>query len=241
MMMGKISGFVPLPALCTLLCAAPLFLSCSADVSGKLEKDSSGILTLKAELGSQTAKFFHDLGTLQNKGPAAVLDAQALNRSLGGAPGIASAALKSTGPEALEGTVTVSRAGDFLSAGKSRLVVYENRGGGGRLAISLGRESGQEILGLVSRDLLYYLSNLMAPIATGEKLSKSRYLELVRSIWGDAIADEIDKASVKIALSLPGPVKSVKGGSFSGREARFQVRLLDILVLETPLDYEILW
>jgi hypothetical protein len=48
-------------------------------------------------------------------------------------------------------------------------------------------------------------------------------------------------ATVRAVIDFPGPVQSAQGGTFSGRRAEFNIPLLDILVLETPLSYEIRW
>jgi hypothetical protein len=170
-----------------------------------------------------------------------------MGRSLGAAPGIASAAVKNTTAEALEGTILISKAGDFLASAQpgKNLVTYEpaQTGGrsGGRLAIHLDRESGPETLRRMSDEAADYLSVLMAPLATGEALGRSDYQRLVASVYGEGVAAEIAAARFKAVFTVPGTVRSVKGGSFSGREARFDIPLLDILVLETPLDYEVTW
>ncbi|MCL2270537.1 MAG: hypothetical protein FWC24_04250, partial [Treponema sp.] len=112
---------------------------------------------------------------------------------------------------------------------------------GGRCVINLSLDSGPEILTLISPEVNAYLAALMAPLATGEALNKAEYLMLVRSIYGRGIADEIASAQIRAFIDFPGPVKSVKGGTFSGRRAEFTIPLLDILVLEKPLGYEVMW
>ncbi|MDR0403059.1 MAG: hypothetical protein LBH35_05655 [Treponema sp.] len=229
------------------LAALIVFSSCSASVSGTLRQDSSGSLSFTAALEPKTAAMIRAFGAFRKKSAGPVLDGQSISRSLGAAPGIVSAAVKNTAPEAIEGTILVSRAGDFLASsdpGKN-LLRYEpaQTGGraGGRLAVHLDRESGPEILRRMSDEAADYLSVLMAPIATGEALGRAEYLELAASVYGEDVAAEIGAARFKAVLTVPAAVKSVKGGSFSGREARFDIPLLEILVLETPLDYEINW
>jgi hypothetical protein len=221
-----------------------VFSSCSASVSGTLQRDSSGSLSIKAALEPKTAAMIRALGAFRESGAAPVLDSRAINRSLGAAPGIASSALKNTAAEAIEGTVLVSKAGEFLALNRGKnLVSYEPAaaGGRGRLAIRLDRESGPETLRRMSNEAADYLSALMAPLATGEALGTSEYLRLLASVYGEGIAAEIASAKISAVITVPGTVTSVKGGSFSGREARFEIPLPDILVLETPLDYEITW
>ncbi|MDR0586943.1 MAG: hypothetical protein LBG26_06865 [Treponema sp.] len=219
--------------------------SCSASVSGVLQRDSSGSLSLKAALEPKTAAMIRAFGSLQGESAAPVLNSGTINRSLGAAPGIKAVALKNTAEEAIEGTILVSKAGDFLASNRGKnLVSYEPAQAGrpgGRLGIHLDRESGPETLRRMSDEAADYLSVLMAPLATGESLGKSEYLPLVASVYGEGVAAEIAAARLKVVITVPGTVTSVKGGSFSGREARFDIPLLDILVLETPLDYEITW
>jgi hypothetical protein len=55
------------------------------------------------------------------------------------------------------------------------------------------------------------------------------------------VADEIAAAKIRAFIDFPGPINAVKGGTYTGRRAVFEVPLLDLLVLETPLNYEIRW
>jgi hypothetical protein len=97
------------------------------------------------------------------------------------------------------------------------------------------------MLAYISPDIVAYLSALMAPLATGEAMTKKEYLALIASIYGSGIADEIAAAFFNATIDLPGPVQSVKGGTFSGKRAEFAIPLVDLLVLEKPLTYEVVW
>jgi formylmethanofuran:tetrahydromethanopterin formyltransferase len=99
-----------------------------------------------------------------------------------------------------------------------------------------------------SPDAVYYLSLLLAPAGTGEAISKEEYLtqvelvySMIKGVDAKALRAEIAASVVNITITLPGTVQSVKGGTYSGREARFNIPLTDILVLEKALDYEITW
>jgi hypothetical protein len=81
----------------------------------------------------------------------------------------------------------------------------------------------------------------MAPLATGEELDKAEYLELVASFYNRAISEEIAASRIRASLDFPGAVTSVQGGTFSGRRVTFDIPLLDLLVLETPLSYSVAW
>jgi hypothetical protein len=101
------------------------------------------------------------------------------------------------------------------------------------------------LIALISPDAVGYLSTLLAPAATGEVLTKTEYLDLVASIYdkpGDrSLSNEIAAARIHAVISFPGTISAVRGGTFSGNQARFSIPLLDLLVLEQALDYEVIW
>ena len=225
-----------------ILAVIVFFPSCSGKITAQLVQNGSGTVQLQAGLEpNMTAliRSFISAGGSSQSGP--LLDAAALNRSLQSASGISSAALRNSGQEKVEGTIGISQIRDFLNAGANRFVQYEAGASAGRLAIHLDRNMSPGLLKQIYPEAVDYLSALMAPAATGEALSKADYLMLVESVYGKPMANEIAASRVTANITMPGTVKSVKGGTYSGREARFNIALVDLLVLEQPLDYEIIW
>jgi hypothetical protein len=159
------------------------------------------------------------------------------------APGIAGVLLKNTTPSSVEGTIQISGINEFLTAtGKEKkFIEFEQGNSGGNCKININLENGPGITEMLSEDIVDYLNALMAPITTGENLSKSEYLYLVASVYNMAISDEISSSRIRASIEFPGIITSVRGGTFSGRRADFDIPLLDLLVLETPLSYEVNW
>ena len=233
----------------------PLFFaSCAARISGSLQANGQADLNIYAALEPRMAALIASFANAGSPVPggqsgAPILNGPAISASMSSAPGVASVSFKNTTPAAIEGPVKVSRIGDFLAGGKtSGFISFEQQppksgepSGGGRCVISLSLDSGPDILALISPDIGDYLSALMAPLATGEALTKTEYLALVRSVYSAGIANEIANASIRASIDFPGQVQSVRGGTFSGRRADFNIPLLDLLVLETPLSYEVTW
>jgi hypothetical protein len=236
------------------------FTSCAAQISGSLKGDGQADLNIYAALEPRMTALIRGLsmasGMLQPGAmPAPILDGPAISASMSAAPGVASVSFKNTAPGAIEGPLKITRIGDFLAAGRANgsknlsFIDFEQNaaslGGGassgGRCSVNLSLSSGPEILALISPEISGYLAALMAPLATGEVLTKAEYLALVGSVYGRGIADEIAGAFIRAYIDFPGPVQSVKGGTFSGRRAEFTIPLLDILALETPLSYEVVW
>jgi hypothetical protein len=224
------------------------FISCTARINGSLLGDGQADLyvytALEPRMTALIAAFAAASGTAQPGAP--VLNGAAMAASMSTAPGVASASFRNTAPAAIEGPVKIARIGDFLAPGMidgqgRGFISFEQNSSGGRCTITLSLDTGPKILSLISAEMSEYLAALMAPLATGEVLTKAEYLMLLGSVYGRGIADEIPKALINASIDFPGPIQSVTGGTFSGRRAEFTISLLDILVLETPLRYEITW
>jgi hypothetical protein len=226
-------------------------MSCTARINGSLQGDGQADLYIYAQLEPGVTGLIRRLAAISGamQPGAAILDGPAIAASMSAAPGISSASFKNTTQAAIEGPVKIARISDFLAPGMGngrqnrRFITFEqtSASAGGKCTINLSLDTGPEILALISPEISSYLSALMAPIATGEALTKAEYLMLVGAVYGPVIANEISRAFINASIDFPGPVQSVKGGTFSGRRAEFAIPLLDILVLETPLSYEVDW
>ena len=227
---------------CLSLAILPL-LSCAARISGPLAADGSAAVSVNVSLEPRMAALISRLSSAAGgQASGKILDGPAIARSMSAAPGVASVSFANTAPAAIEGPVRISRVGDFLAAGnRAAFITFTQGSSGGRCVITISRETSPEILSLFSSDIVGYLEALMAPLATGEKITKSEYLSLVTSVYNKPISDEISGSRIHASIDFPGPVTSVKGGTFSGRRAVFDIPLLDLLVLETPLSYEAAW
>jgi hypothetical protein len=227
-------------------CAAfLLFASCSGQVDGVLREDGSAELSLEISLGESMAGRIRLLNRLMRQSAAAdapLLDGPAIALSMAAAPGISAASLRNLNPAAVAGTVSVSHVGSFLAlparAAGTPFIRYDPAGS---IVISLDRETGPGLLSLLSEDVLDYLSTLAAPVATGVFLTRAAYREIVASLHGAPVADEIAAARIPITIDFPRPVREVRGGTAQGRRARFDLPLIDLLVLEQPLVYEVTW
>jgi hypothetical protein len=232
-----------------------LAVGCSGRIDGNLRRDGSAELRLEIGLESRMGAMLRSLASLGGASrpspergfpaDAPVINGPAIARSMAAAPGILSVDLANTGPTTIAGTVRVSRLDEFFAmpGAPTRFVTLEGGGetGSNRLGIALDRETAPLLLAVISVDVRDYLSALFAPAATGEPLSKTEYLELVEDIYGRTLSDEIAGAGIAVSIDFPGAVSSVKGGTFSGSTAVFNLALTDILVLENPLEYEVIW
>ena len=233
-----------------------LLAGCSGRISGNLQQDGSAGLALEMNLEPRMTALLRSLSSLgsaaRSSGERAVppdrnapvINGPAIARSLAAAPGILSAELANTGPAGIAGTVRVARVDESFAmpgAAKRFVTLEEEETGDRRLLVVLDREIAPLLLGMISADIRDCLSALFAPAATGDTLSKAEYLELVEDIYGKALAEEIAAATIAVTIGFPGAISSVQGGTFTGASAAFTMALADFLVLEDPLEYEVVW
>jgi len=224
-----------------------VFASCSARINGTLQEGGSANLTIQAALEPRMTALIRSLrGVMGTAGSDLVLDGPSISRCMAGSHVVVSVSIANTGPAALEGGAVISQVEDFLSLNRGRRFISysESQRGGrpsGRVLIYLDKETAPELMALLSREAVDYLTALMAPAVLGEDLSENEYLSLLGSLYGRPIADEIRAARITASIEFPGPITAIQGGTAAGNRADFVIPLLDLLVLEKPLSWEIAW
>ena len=232
----------------TLIPALLVLVSCSVRINGSLQANGQAQLQISAALEPRMTGLLGRLSEASGApgNNASFLNGQEISMSLANAPGIDSAELKNISDNAIEGPVKISRINDLLAygmeeTGTKAFIDFAQNAGTGRFNINLNMNTGPYLLALISPDVKDYLAALMAPLATGEKMTRTEYLDLVRSVYGRGISDEIAASRIRVSIDFPGQITGVTGGTFSGRKADFDIPLTDVLVLEKPLSYEVEW
>ena len=187
---GRMKRVIFLMGLCSVF-----FMSCAARIDGSLASDGSAVLSVNMSLEPRMTTLIRSLSAAGGQTDGPVLDGPAIARSMSAAPGIASVTLRNTTPAAIEGQVRITRVSEFLAASGTaaeaggRFISFEQGNNGGRSEIRINRYNGPLITGLLSPEITDYLNALMAPLATGEEMTRSEYLELVASFYNRAISN----------------------------------------------------
>jgi hypothetical protein len=233
----KASLFFTLPLLM-------LFFSCFAEINGTVREGGVAELTLNTAMGPRTTALIRSLRIFAGEGAGApILDGSAISHSMSLAPGVRTVSLRNSGPETLDGSIFISNIGDFLALpnAENRFISFTEGRQASSIVLFLDRASAPQLISLLSPEVYDYLSALMAPVAIGETMSAHEYLDLVASIYSRPLANEIAEARIRATIEFPRPVTAIRGGTYSGNKAEFDIPLLDILVLERPLRYEVSW
>jgi hypothetical protein len=225
--------------LCAGLAVLSLF-SCASQINGSVFRDSSAVFMTDMALQPRMTAMIRALSAASGRTDGTIVNGAAISLSMSESPGIESVALVNTSPSSVKGAIGFSNINDFLVSVDGRKFIDFDQAAK-RCQINMNFENGPEILTLFSPDVIEYLNALMAPVVTGEKMSKLEYLNLITMFYSRAIRDEIEGSSIRAVVDFPGDITEVKGGTFSGRSASFNIPLVDLLVLDTPISYEVKW
>ena len=221
-----------------------LFLSCTAEINGVVHEGGAAEFTLNTAMGARTAALIHSLRAFSGAASnAPILEGPAIAQSMVLAPGVRDVTLRNMDNDALEGSISISNVGDFLALpnAATQFITFTESSEGSAIVIILDRASAPQIISTLSPEINNYLQALMAPVALGINMSAQDYVNLLASIFTRPLADEIAAARIRSVIDFPRPITAIQGGTFSGNRAVFDVPLLDILVMEQTLRYEVRW
>ena len=221
-----------------------IFSSCSARIDGTFREGGAADLTIRTSLEPRTLALIRSLQNFAGEdNDTPVLDAQAIGQSMAILPGVQRVSLRNTSPSALEGSISISNVEDFLAVegAENRFISYSQAPGASSIVILLNRNSAPQLVSRLSGEIVEHLSAFFAPVVTGDAITRQEYLDLVSSIYGRPLAEEISAARILARIEFPRPVIAAGGGTFTARRAEFNIPLVDLLVLEHPLQYEVRW
>jgi len=215
--------------------------SCATRIDAALASDGSLAMNVSTSLQPRITALVQRMFSLGGQ-DGLVLNGAEIAQSMSNAPGVTSVSFRNVASAAIDGQIRISQINDFLAAaGETTFITFEQGTSGGRCEININRNNGPVIIVLFSPVIADYLNAFMAPIVTGDELTTDEYIELVSSFYNQAISDEIAASRIRLAVDFPGSVTSVRGGTFSGNRASFDIPLVELLVLETPMVFEVRW
>jgi len=217
--------------------------SCTTSINTIIYDGGSADLDMDTSLLPRTIALINSLRSFAGEDTGSpILDASSIALSLSMSMGVGSISLGNTDNASLEGRISISDIGNFLAGeGEQRLITYTIESNNSSIAVNLSMANAPQIISMLSPDVEEYLIAFMAPCVTGEIYTKDEYLGLLSMVYGNALAAEIANAAININIILPGTIKSAIGGIYSGNRIAFNIPLVDLMVLEDALIYEIHW
>ena len=223
-----------------------VFSSCSTMIDGTVREGGAAEIDIDTSLKPRTVAVINSIRSfLGGAAGTPIMDGAAISQSIAAAPGVLTVSLTNSSPTAMDGSFSISNVGDFLAIGDAQgqfITFTEGQGAGtSSIIVNVDRYSAPALIARLSPELEGYLSALMAPVILGERMTRQAYLNLIAMVYGRALADEIAAARVRASIQFPRPLTAVHGGTAAGNRADFDIPLVDLLVMEHPLRYEVSW
>ena len=104
-----------------------------------------------------------------------------------------------------------------------------------KLVLTISPDVLRQVMGIVPAETAEYMDLLSAPILTGESMTAAEYADLIGVIYGDSVAKELRRATVRILVTAPAEVQaatvSVPAGRVrtQGRYVEFSLPLPELL------------
>lgn len=177
----------------TILMFGTLMLTgCGSDIAIKAQQDGSTDISLNLDIGQSVGGLIKALyGMSGASGDMSLVNTEELNTSLT-QNGYSKVKSESTDTKiSIDANMPSLTSSAFIQRKKNSLTV------------AFFTNAIQEEYDAMPETAKAYIDLLMAPVFTGEEISKKEYLELISGAYGYDLANELKTASIKLSLSSP--------------------------------------
>ena len=217
--------------------------SCSSQQEIVISAGGSGTASIDIRLNKILVDYVRELaeatGTQDLLPKDSLFDQKEIERSIAGRPGVSITSISSPDPESLNLELSFEHIETFFATeellNQTGVLTLSRRAGNTFLRLVLNRQNYGQIAGLFP-----ILSHpLVATLGPSEdyEISESEYLEMMVFIFGDAGPTAVQESTIDIRIVVDGELVSQRGGTTHGQEVHFQLPLLQVLLLNQPVDY----
>lgn len=229
-----------------LLAMTALFPACSASVASAIGADGSLRVSIHAEVPSALAVKFRKLADLGSggisKGP--FFDLEAIRKSLAARPGLVIDEIGQPGPDSVRlilsarNMAELAASPDFKDTG---LITISNGPDWAECRFRMERGAAKVLASLLPGIDPYLMDALSPPALEEDPVTVDEYRTMLASILGERAMPAMEAASLDLSISAPGEVIGSGGGILSGSTLATKVSLIDVLVLEKPIELWMRW
>jgi len=216
--------------------------SCAARVSARIGAAREAELSVTASLPPILAAKLRSLPGAAKGVP--LFDLAAVRAALLARPGLHIKSLSNPDQDSLAFSIAVDDLGRLLAspefAGPGLLRLVEAPGES-ELILHFERGRGAAVFALapgLDQDMIDALS---PPAMDEGDFTKAEYREMLGGILPAKAVAELDAAAVECSITFPADLVATVGGTAKGPTWTFSLPILDLLVLEKPLDLRARW
>ena len=220
--------------------AALMLSACTGRFDARLGAKGGATIEAKVGIPALVGAKLRALSGLAATTP--VFDANAVDKALLVRKGIASTSASCPDPDSLSLSATISDLGALLgSPDIASLIAFDDAGAVKRLTLRFSRGHGQDILALLPGIDPGLVEALSPPALGGGDYTKAEYRDALATILGTKAMPAFDAASIDLSVTIPGTIVAFSGGKADGSTWKASIPLLDLLVLEKPIELSLSW
>jgi len=201
-----------------------LFASCTSSVELRANGDGSVDITYDAAFGSA---FIEMMRALSGGGNSRLFDADEMTAQFRAA-GVNDVRIASPADTSLGIRLRLPKGGDDPVSQSTCLSRSANA-----LSLALSPEFCAKLYKLLPDTMQSYIDLCMAPLFFGEPMSQTEYVDLIASVYGQALADELKRSKIKISLFAPNDEKKAS--------KTVELPLAELLTSTKPVSFSIKW
>ena len=201
-----------------------LFASCTSSVELRANGDGSVDITYDAAFGSA---FIEMMQSLSGGGTSRLFDADEMTAQFRAA-GVNDVRITSPADTSLGIRLRLPKNGIDPVSQSGCLSISGNA-----LSLALSPESCAKLYKLLPDTMQSYIDLCMAPLFLGEPMSQNEYADLIASVYGQTLADELKRSKIKISLFAPNDGKKASNTA--------ELSLTELLTATKPLVFSVAW
>jgi hypothetical protein len=187
-----------------------LLAGCDTTVTVSADKKNGASFICSAAMGTAIEQTVRTVSGAQGSSP--LFNGSEIKKQMEAA-GFQNVSASDPSPSSLSLKGYISRLADGLPAVPGAFTYSETPDGRHKLVFVLSARILKQAAALLPEKERSYTDLLMAPVFTGETMSKDEYLDLVSSVYGQSITEELKNSRLVIVMEAPvagsKPLKSV--------------------------------
>ncbi len=234
------------PILIAGLAALAFLASCAANLTLAVNPDGSGTLAVDARIPESAAARLRSYSAAGTAGPgpaAPLFDPAAVRREAAGR-GLATISAELPSPDRFRGGFSfrsLSAVAADPELAKARILRAGTAGGETTLSFRLSRDNAESLPLLFPGLDPYILEALSPPALEPYPAAPEEYREMLQALLGTTALRELEAAEIRLQVRAPGTIVRHSGGSVSEKTFTAAIRLMDLLILESPIEFSVSW
>lgn len=223
-----------------------LLLGCSVRQEATIRSDGSGTASFDFELQDFFLTTVKEMSALVEENPneaGMVFNIEQIQKDFAEQEAVTLERISSPTPSKLTGAISFDHIEEVFEEEENLIaadvIEVETEGEEKRINFHLERENFAQITSLfpIMKNPFFQMFGPMENANT----TRAEYLEMIAFAFGEQGVEGVKTSTIELIVNVDGTIISQKGGRIANSSVVFTIPLLDVLLLEEPIDYSIVY